>query len=198
MAAFPWSILGGAANTVLGQFNRKEDQRRQDSSLQRMVADAKLAGISPLAALGGSGASSYASPVGSSVSGSTIGDGLASMGARAKPNALQTENATLQNDLLRAQIDAINSDTIREATSRSTIAANSAARQDEIGSLVELVRDPRTGETGYMWNPDYAMELGELATMKGQWEFGKTPGAPRLPKDPPTPSLPSRARWGTQ
>lgn len=116
-------IAGGLIGTGISQWNRKKDQERQDNQLQRMVADAKLAGISPLAALGGN-TSGYAAPVGSTNTGSAIGDGVAAIGnhsASKQMRAAQAENAGLQNDLLRAQIAAINSDTVREATGRTRI-----------------------------------------------------------------------------
>ena len=126
-----WAAIGSLAGGAINQLNQRRAERRQDTSLQRLVADAKKAGISPLAALGSSAAGQYGSPVGSTATGSYVADGLASITPKfdRQLQPLRLENQALQNDLIKAQIAALNSDTVATATSRTRIPA---ARPSEV------------------------------------------------------------------
>lgn len=130
-------------------WNKAEAQRVEalnlaldNSRVQRLVKDARAAGIHPLAALGANLSTPLAMPVQSSPSGSTGtapqgGSGISTYNPReslgnAVSNAgrslaglftTQSEQEQLQNELLRSQIAATNADTaisLQRATSRST------------------------------------------------------------------------------
>lgn len=119
------SIISAGANLIGGWLGNRQREREQDQNIalqkefaqhgiQWKVADAKAAGVHPLAALGAA-THSYAP---STVGGSPLGSGIAAAGQdigrainatantqeRAVMAAAQLENMTLQNDLLRTQI----------------------------------------------------------------------------------------------
>lgn len=139
------SLFGGAlsskAQDKAQKASIKEAQRaeafaaaRDDNKLQRLVADAKSAGVHPLAALGSSIAGSFASPVSPSFTANTaMGDAVgaaASSFANMIPDKGAQQTTQLQNDLLRAQIDktkAESADILANATSRSLISKVRAA-----------------------------------------------------------------------
>lgn len=107
------SIGGSIISGLFGKSAAKDAQKREDTSIQRRVEDAKKAGIHPLAALGAN-----VSPVTAMPSvGSAFGEGI----KEAAP--LLSEKASLENDLLRAQIRQTDAATsVAAATSRSMIA----------------------------------------------------------------------------
>lgn len=117
------SLLGG----LLGRSHQEDmiarEHQRQDTSIQRRVADAKAAGIHPMFALGANVSSPSVS-----VGGDPMASALSSMGqdlsraARAGMNSgqraegdeiqlLALERAKLGNELLRSQIASINART---------------------------------------------------------------------------------------
>lgn len=90
----------------------REAWKRDDNFVQRRVADAKKAGLHPLAALGASGSSSYVTPIpetmGSSISdaGTAIGqatDRAADSGYQTKLRAATLRKLDAETDLLTAQ-----------------------------------------------------------------------------------------------
>lgn len=110
----------------------------RSTNLQTIAADARAAGIHPLAALGVNMAGVPASPVGSvraprvdpaiSPSGSAIGDGIARAGAQLGDGVAQLfdQRARLENELLSAQIQQTRAGTatmLANATSRSAISS---------------------------------------------------------------------------
>lgn len=113
------SLLGGmfqrkaqAKANARAEANMREAWRRDDSFIQRRVADAKKAGLHPLAALGAQGSSSYVTPIpesmGSSISdaGVAIGqfaDKASNRGFQAKLNAATLRKINAETDLLTAQ-----------------------------------------------------------------------------------------------
>lgn len=166
-----WGFLGGLAGAAgslfggmrqeksarqqfeYGKWAQQQEWQRQDSQLQRMVGDARAAGISPLAALG---QANYAQPTqtpsGTAVNpygnaASHLAEGLSRI--RTKQ---EVENASLQNDLLRAQIQQVNAATRGDVISQMaataqghTVANGANYRQD--GKPVNLT--PTQNVWGY-------------------------------------------------
>ena len=135
---------------------QREQWQREDNALQRRVADARAAGISPLAAIGASGAGSTlgtpiagrggSAPSGSYGAGSNIGEGVSSAIRALNPERreqirLDMENQRLNNDLVQAQIDNINADTL-VATSRSLPGAAAIAESGAIETGRATVTNP--------------------------------------------------------
>ncbi len=96
------SMLGGLFGSKKDTQNQKRQEEREDSRFQRASADAKLAGLHPLFALGAGGAGSPQFIAGQSETGSAIGDVLkgASRGVSrfqgTKQNPLSLKLADLQ------------------------------------------------------------------------------------------------------
>lgn len=110
------AILGIGGDLLGGHLDNKWNQKmiskgweRDDARLQRLVVDAQKAGLSPLAALGSPAAGATATPLGAT---SSTGRSISRAMDRIQ-SKLQTENAELQNDLVRAQIANLNADTLR-------------------------------------------------------------------------------------
>ncbi len=73
---------GGISKTMTGYY-REEDRKREDTRIQRTVADAKAAGIHPLFAMGAVPATGGGSFMpGQSPSGSALGEGISRAGAQ--------------------------------------------------------------------------------------------------------------------
>lgn len=190
-----WSLVGGLVGDRLNRNEnrrtRAEDHARQDTSIQRLVKDAQAANISPLAALGSSAAGSNATPVGSSNTGNYIGDAISSAGqafSNRGAKKLQLENASLQNELLQAQIDSINSQTVATATSRTRIPTEAQHNSRVMQEFISV--DRGDGTRTKVRNPALAMDASELAVLLGQLDLysPKDPGP--LPKDPPAHTVP--------
>lgn len=119
-----FDFFGGIAKSIIGRNDQKKAYEREDNKIQRLVNDAKKAGISPLAALGSQAAGQFAQPIST---GDAVGDAISSVGkAFPKNNALETERQQLTNEALKADIRAKNAETQRlldDATSRTKIAS---------------------------------------------------------------------------
>lgn len=156
--AFPWAaLISGAGSLISGimgnrsaeaqnaaqiraiqEANRRAEQR-EDTRIQRVVQDARAAGIHPLAALGSPSVGTFATPMaaygGAPISGSAVGEALSAAGA-----AMPAEGSTsgLQEQLLKAQIANVNASTqqlLADATSRTKIAMQNS-NQDQFGNPV--------------------------------------------------------------
>lgn len=127
------NIISAGASLIGGLFNRKEKQKanaqserlmreawsRDDQFIQRRVADAKAAGIHPLAALGAQGSSSYVTPVATTV-GSSIGDAGAAIGRAVD----QRQNAGYAKQLQALTLRKMNAEiSLLDAQSRTAIAS---------------------------------------------------------------------------
>jgi len=119
------AVLGGLGSLFGGK--QKTDYTGMKKGVQWRVADAKAAGIHPLAAMG----LPLASPM--VTSGSHIGEGLSQIGAGLETREaakLGRERADLENELLRAQIAQTRAGTASElstAQSRTILAGAAAA-----------------------------------------------------------------------
>ena len=159
-----WAAIGSLAGGAINHFSQRRAERRQDASLQRLVADAKKAGISPLAALGSSAAGQYGSPVGSTATGSYVADALASITPKhdRQLQPLRLENQELQNDLLRAQIAALNSDTVATATSRTRVPAARPTEVEFMGGGDPMSAMPEGARmTSGPWAGQYIYKVGD-------------------------------------
>lgn len=187
-----WGFLGGlagAAGSLFGGLSQQKQSKRQfqwaqeaqrhewarqDNQLQRMVKDARSAGISPLAALGqGNYAQPTQTPSGSAVdpysnAASQLGSAIA--GIQTKN---QRENAELQNELLRAQISNVKANTMDQMTRAARVhtASNSNnVRQDGSAPGRSTVRVLSDGTPVVVKNPeqtekieaDYGGLVGEM------------------------------------
>lgn len=148
MAAFPWSAVIGAAGSAASAFFGKpreysfSDWKKQadyshaqnkemaQNAIRWRAADAREAGIHPLAALGGGVSFGSAQPVptssgssGGSGAGDAVGAGLAELGRQ-----LATQRSALENEKLRADIQQSRSVADwYEARSRTLLAGGRAA-----------------------------------------------------------------------
>lgn len=183
--SFFGDIIGGIGDIIGGRSKRKAADRERDwnanqaqvardwqaqmdnTAVQRRVADAKLAGISPLAALGYS--ANYSSPV--AVSGQDPGEGALSSGLHAASRFLNSrsqqnddrELSALNKEAIRSQIratDAQTAATLAQATSRSVLSKNSE-RMRMLPLGINLDSDKKT--TKYSDAADqYGMIIGEV------------------------------------
>lgn len=111
------SLIGGVIDNIFGNKSAKKAQKREDTAIQRRVADANAAGVHPLFALGANVSSSAPVHVGSM--GSTfrdMGQDISrAVSANRSPKVVedafskamqgaQLERASLENTLLRKQI----------------------------------------------------------------------------------------------
>lgn len=108
------------------QAANRRAEKLDATKIQRVVADAKMAGIHPMAALGSPVAGSFATPQaaygGQPRSGSAIGDAMETFGQSV---ASIPSSTPLQDQLTKAQIANVQASTanlISEATSRTQIA----------------------------------------------------------------------------
>lgn len=107
------TLIGSVLSMIQNRRFMNESYEREDTQLQRMVADAAAAGISPVAALGASGAYSQTANYQPQTTGSEIGEALSDVFG---------ERSELENELLRAQIDSTRAESaamLVEARSRT-------------------------------------------------------------------------------
>lgn len=160
-------LLGEGIGFLADKYWKKKEWHRQDTQLERMVADAQRAGLSPLAALGSSAAGQYAQPVpGQGGAGGHAADAVRRAFGN-KMERLQLERAQKENDLLDAQIAAMNSETVNRATaargvSEAQVMAGAAENRDQLDLFLE---DPHTFFR--IRYPNAAHQIGpeELLTM---------------------------------
>lgn len=147
------NLAGGIINAVQNRRFMNESYQREDTQLQRMVADAKVAGISPVAALGASGAYSQTANYQPETSGDLIGAGLADA---------YGERAELENELLRAQISRENAEAAGLVTEARSRTLESRARAAEAETAALAVYDPQANalfNPGGIREPEVGVEL---------------------------------------
>lgn len=132
MGAVGTALLGPAVSGLFGAFGRHQDNNRQDSEIQRRVADGRRAGLSPLASIGASTAGTIPSSVGTT--GQALGDAIGGYLDREHVE----EKRKLENDLLRAQIKQSNAGAeadLINARSRSLLSAAAHPTRGVAGAL---------------------------------------------------------------
>ncbi len=173
---------GKAALSALGGvLTNRAGERRQDSSIERIVASAGRAGVHPLAALGSSAAGLYGSPIGASHSGDAVGDRYSADKA-----------LSAQIELMRAQMDtekAKQAALIAEATSRTGI---SNMRRNGTGgnSPIPLWVQFEDRDGNIHWGPNPDLPDIEQAPMPGVIQtitnpIVRDPVIPRIDVGPP-------------
>lgn len=125
------ALIGGASSLLGGLFGRSSAKKTaaanrelNQNKIQWTVADAKKAGIHPLAALGSPVSGAWAVPQQQNYMGDALGEAGAKLAAIPQA-AGAAKQSTLQNQLIQSQIGRTNAETanlISEATSRSRIA----------------------------------------------------------------------------
>lgn len=147
LTAFLGSKAGAAAvgigKALGGVVQAKRARDRQDSSIQRLVADARAAGIHPLAALGSPIAGSFGTPM----TGSAVGDAVD--GWRA--SSLDSK----QGKLLDAQIateEAKRLALLSEATSRTRY--QQARQATSSGAPIPLWVQYQDRDGNILWGPN--------------------------------------------
>lgn len=117
-----------AAQQAMAAQNLEQQREFAQNRIQWTVADAKAAGINPLAALGNA-TQSFTNLVGAD----NAGGGLTAMGqnvgrALSALTSKQDESEKLNNDLTRAKIANVNADTVRQTAEASRQAVNNTAK----------------------------------------------------------------------
>lgn len=157
----PLGFLGSLASGVMGMIaanktaqaqeqiaaeNIAEQQKYAQNRIQWTVADAKAAGINPLAALGNA-TQSFSNVVGAENAGGGLKDMGQSVGrALAAMSTKDDERERLDNDLTRAKIANVNADTVRQQAEASRQAVQAVAKPkplfekyvDEYGTIHTL------------------------------------------------------------
>lgn len=175
MGAFPWGAIATAGSSILGGlFGKSEASKNramQRNFIQMRVADAKKAGIHPLAALGASGGAQSVH--------SGMGDAVASAGAAIGKSIANRELQQLNKEKIRSDINRNNAEAQGWLADAQRTTTNAALRAGAIGGAVPTKNDPykKRTENQYMSvkladgsiievpNPDvYEIGPTELAT----------------------------------
>jgi len=134
------------------------------NKIQMTVADAKKAGIHPLAALGSPVAGSWASPV-APYAGDAIGEGISRIG-QSISKGMPDELTKLQMDAERARIANLNANTavtLSDAESRTALArARRAGQSMDTADLVAGGK-PIKRDSGFSDAQDFENRYGELS-----------------------------------
>lgn len=186
--AFPWAAaLSAGTSLVSGLFGRKEEKKRQalaiaearrqehrdDTKLQRLVKDAEKAGFNPLTALRG-GAGGFQQVHNPILSLGAHGGSLSAMAEQIGGSIqsafdydpLREEQAQLQTQLMRAELDRITRDGNGVGFGQVPTAVGSRYSQNRIdqtfqtvydnGRIVEDVPATRTNPWPVPWNMEPA------------------------------------------
>lgn len=144
----------------------KQAMQREDTRIQRIVEDARAAGIHPLAALGSSAVGNMAVPQavfgGQPISGDVVSDAAGYIG-QAVSKSSGTEN--LQEQLLRAQIRNVDASTQRMLADAqgTTLARNARAEGQTLYVDGKPVQFPAGYSPSQIWE-DYLGEVGDWAS----------------------------------
>lgn len=186
-AATGMPIIGNIGSSVSDVLTDRRNRRRQDNSIQRLVRDARAAGIHPLAALGSPIAGTNAAPVGSTATGDTVGDAIL---ARRSLEA-EIESKRADRDLKR---EALNQEKLKtnemilDARNRTAIMAARLKwdQRDKPALLRERYWDPI--EKRWFWGPGQQVPDNDtISTMLGMLQFPADSFAPStspIPRKP--------------
>lgn len=183
------ALIAAGASLLGGHLNRKAQEKRdrkahefERTRIRTVAADAKAAGIHPLAALGA--ASGYQNPYGGPVSGSTMGDGFAAagqyIGDAIDKRGQKKQAATLnekQIDLVDAQIIESRSRTLLNQANAKRALVGPQAPHDPYAirkenALIKVKLE--NGTEVYMPNPDvYEVSPAEMVTARALMEASR-------------------------
>ena len=149
-----FGLIGqGISSAANAKENEKEYQRQKEfaqNSIRWKVNDAKLAGLHPLYALGGSGASYSPQATGGgdnlaaamSQIGEGVGGGLANMTkASQEQRQIMTERNLLQNELLASQIEKTRQESASLAKMASTVNSDPASANKKLADKTAIGLD---------------------------------------------------------
>jgi len=177
------SLIGGLLAARSASRQATIERRRQDTSISRIVADARTAGVNPLAALGSTAAGSFSTPVlPTATAGDAIADAFGQYGAERSERRQQDvqsqqmemarEAHEAQLGLLRAQRSALEMETAMGAARvRSEIAAARAAviGGPVVGGALAPYAPSPLASTGFVvTHPGFAQEVEN--------NYGEVPG----------------------
>lgn len=188
-------LITAGATLLGGYLAQRSQSRREDTQIQRRVADARAAGVHPIAALGANtGAGPSASIFGDAVarSGQAIGNGLSkSLDTDARAvKTLLLEKAGLENELLRTQITRAKQEDIMnpQGAARSAINGQKSVMLPDAppGVALSKVEDPTftpSYHVGKAWksNPHFS-DAQTIQNRHGEWAEGAY-GAISIPAD---------------
>lgn len=207
------SIIGGIGSIVGGLFgqsaadkDRKLQKQFAQQGIQWRAADARKAGIHPLAALGAQ--TSQYTPVGSPL-GDAIGSGMAQVGqGLSGASAKQLEKESIksgidvnraQAELLRAQsrteIANARNQAIGAAPVRTSMKYPEGSAQNPIPSTIHV--ETEDGKVVRMLNPKIALDFGEAGSTGARLglQRGRAAGALNMTPTPGQTPVTTRQKW---
>ena len=166
MSGFPWSAVASVGSSLIGGlFGQSAQNKSLDwqkkyarNRISYTVADAKKAGIHPLAALGSSAAGTMGSPI---PGGSPMGDAIGDAGAAIGAHLSKREARAAESEERAARLDVLRSEASRNRASAQAMLADATSRTAIMQARAKAVDVPTTDVVGHP-------TVGVVATGKGQ------------------------------